>query len=237
MGDIGEEWPADAEDGGAGPKLSTSEALAAAALAMLSKQQRKKKRIPGIDRAGDDESEDEEENRSGMAGARGTEAALRLESSMTSHPAEHSAQMEQCMAVAVDEESLSMRGPLQWEKSVPPVEGQKIVGYFIHSLCHILMLQRSGKHDAGKLLTLRVLAACEQACLDGSWDTAWELTGLSQPPWSSWKQQDGGALRKQRFHSSLVSARWASTMVQSLKDKETFEKRRVAKGKGKAKDD
>ena len=68
-----------------------------------------------------------------------------------------------------------------------------------------------------RLQTLLLIAASEQFCLDGNWATAWELTGLRQPPWALRPADDALTLWKERANSVLVEEPWVAAGIGKIK--------------------
>jgi len=77
------------------------------------------------------------------------------------------------------------------------------------------------------------VAAHEQCVLDGgtSWDVAWLVTSLAEPPWSAICRTPQASMLKP--FSRLLCASWVSAVVAYLKEIATLEERRRSTGKPK----
>ena len=95
-----------------------------------------------------------------------------------------------------------------------------------------------GRPKDAELLTWRLLVAGDQCCLDGTWKTAWGVTGLAEPNWGRWGQLDAALLRRTHGASRLLGDSWVSIETQRLKDAQFLMKQRNAPpGEGCAKGD
>ena len=203
-------------------------------------ERRKKGTVPGLEQVQCDDREESEVAL--LPGARGSLMAARLHQSMQAHPREFARVIERNMARQLEEDD-----PVEDEHGAVVGDGrlaaryieseiamgkQKVLGHMVSLLAHIHSQLMRGRPDAARLTALLGLASADQYCLDNNWTTAWELTGLRQPPWGAWASADVEAIRRRHVASPLLQPEWAAAYVGKAKDEETLLKRRGGKSKG-----
>ena len=190
-------------------------------------RKKRKKPIFGLEDALGEAGEDEESGSSddagklpALAGAKGAAASARLRESMHRHPERFSAEIRRRAAESLMEPTLatSSDGISRYIAEEVPVNGQKAMGFLLFGLGQVHRLVMEGKAKEAELLILRLIAASDQACLDGTWKTGWALTGLPEPAWAKWSQIDLATLRKTHGTSRLVSESWTAVETQRLRD-------------------
>ena len=134
------------------------------------------------------------------------------------------------MAEEIEEEPGSALA-LHYINECVPVGKQKTLGYFLFGLAAIHKAFMEDEPDKAKLLVLLMLMAGDQYALDENWTTAWKLTGMRHPPWSTWSAQDLATMRRQHQASALADRSWVAAMIGAIKDEDVLVKRR-GKGKG-----
>ena len=198
-------------------------------------KKKRKKPIFGLEDALGEAGEDEESGSSddagklpALAGAKGAAASARLRESMRRHPERFSAEIRRRAAESLMEPTLatSSDGISRYIAEEVPVNGQKAMGFLLFGLGQVHRLVMEGKAKEAELLILRLIAASDQACLDGTWKTGWALTGLPEPAWAKWSQIDLATLRKTHGTSRLVSESWTAVETQRLRDTQYLVKQR-----------
>jgi hypothetical protein len=141
-------------------------------------------------------------------------------------------QMEANMQTATCEASLSDSSCFKFCKENMPVGKQRVLGYMTHLLCHLHAAQTKGNTEEARLLTMSGLMALDQFSIDGHWETAWRLTGLSEPPWHSWAERNVEELKKEyRGKSQLAEKMWLAALIAESKDDDYLASKRKG-GKG-----
>ena len=151
---------------------------------------------------------------------------------MKKHPKAFADRLEQNMAQALEEEEVDATSAARFIEGQVGVDKQRTLGFLLFGLTQIHRALTEGKPEVARLHTLLLVAASEQFCLDGTWATAWELTGLRQPPWAQWAAGDAKTPKKERIRSVLVEEQWVAAIIGKIKDLDALLKRR-GKGGGK----
>ena len=206
---------------------------------------RRRKRVFGLDGGADDAegevgSGSDDGTTGSMPGSRGTAASLRLKEAMKKHPEKFIAEIRRRAAAAMEDDRMTFQPDLaiRFLAEEVPVQQQKAMGYLLNGIAHVNRALHEGRSQDAELLTWRLLAAGDQCCLDGTWRTAWGVTGLAEPNWGRWGQLDVALLRRTHGASRLLGNSWVSIKTQRLKDAAFLMKQRnTPPGKGGAKGD
>ena len=203
-------------------------------------KKKKKRPVFGLDGGGDGEEDDSGSGSEdggkfpAMAGSKGAAASIRLRETMRRHPLQFAADMRRQAAEALEEPSLATSSEvmLRYVTEEVPVQNQKAMGYLMYGLAHVHKLLMEDKKGEAELLTLRLIAAGDQTCLDGTWRTGWALCGLSEPAWNRWAQLDLQTLRKTHGASRLLNESWVAVETQRMRDVQYLVKQRPGGGPG-----
>jgi len=191
----------------------------------------KKRNLPGIPSTSIELSSDEEESSLGrLPGCRGSHDARLLASAMERHPDRYAAVMEQGMKEVLERMGSSAGDAitLPYAEKAMAICKQRTLGYLVFGLCNLHRLQVQGKENHARLLTMKLLAAADQFCLDDNWAQAWRQTGLAEPPWAAYNSQDRGSILRSFKHSSLIPPEWMAIYLQA-----TLDDRILLKSRGK----
>jgi hypothetical protein len=160
---------------------------------------------------------------------------------MKKHPEKFMAEIRRRAAAAMEDDSMASQSDLaiRYLAEEVPVQQQKAMGYLLNGIAHVNRALHEGRPKDAEWLTWRLLAAGDQCCLDGTWKTAWGVTGLAEPNWGRWGQLDVALLRRTHGASRLLGDSWVSIETQRLKDAQFLMKQRNAppSAKGGAKGD
>ena len=230
-------------DPGVATQIAMMQALGKMRAAPTSPSRRK--RIFGLERGADDAEAEEgpgsDDGATGsMPGSCGTAASLRLRAAMKKHPEHFIAEIRRRAAAAMEDDRMTSQPDLAIRLLAEevPVQQQKAMGYLLNGIAHVNRALHEGRSKDAELLTWRLLAAGDQCCLDGTWKTAWGVTGLAEPNWGRWGQLDVALLRRTHGASRLLGDSWVSIETQRLKDAAFLMKQRnTTPGKGGAKGD
>ena len=125
-----------------------------------------------------------------IGGARGAASQEALRRDMFEHPRKHiraireNAKRE--MRASPDETDSRCESMYLYLEKRVPFDKARASAYLGFGLASIADYQRRGELDKAELMTLLMLVALEQACLDsGRWSLAWLMTHQPEPPWHS----------------------------------------------------
>jgi hypothetical protein len=156
-----------------------------------------------------------------LAGAKGAAAQESLRRDMFEHPRKYIRAIREnakreLRATPDETDSRCESMYLYLEKHVP-FDKARASAYLGFGLATIADYQRRGDLDKAELLTLLLLVALEQSCLDsGRWSLAWLLTHQPEPPWHSIRhapQQDS-----LRPFARLADPVWTASAMAYTKD-------------------
>ena len=173
-----------------------------------------------------------------MPGSRGTAASLRLKAAMKKHPEQFTAEIRRRAAPAMEDDRMTSQPDLaiRYLAEEVPVQQQKAMGYLLNGIAHVNRALHEGRPKDAELLMWRLLAAGDQCGLDGTWKTAWGVTGLAEPNWGPVGAARWALLHRTHGASRLLGDSWVSIETQRLKDAQFLMKQRnTPPGKGGAK--
>ena len=198
------------------------------------KEARSKKRIFGLP-AGHAEGSDESGSGSdaevgGLKGVRGLLISERLTESMERHLARFRTDMRRRLLRHLGVSEDGPRRSFEYAMQMP-IERQRVMGYFLWTLCHLDKLMYHERYEEARLATLRGIAMIDQRCLDGHWTTSLPMFGCRhEPGWASWEKTQLGTHRRTFTASPLLNEMWISASLGKAKDEAWLRKNRFAPG-------
>ena len=199
-------------------------------LAGASDKKSKKKKNFGVPDHDSDSDQD-------WKGGNGSMSLERLKESMRRNPGVYADLLERRAAKVIEADIVATDGAIavRYAAEALPIGRARTMGYFAWAISHIHKAVVAEESDRARLLCMSILSALEQQLLDESWETAWRIVDLAQPPFASWgARTDIAQLRRDVAHSRLVEPRWAAMVAAAIKDEETLVRRR-GKGAGRGK--
>ena len=197
------------------------------------REAKSRKRIFGLpaQAAGSDESgSGSDAEVGGLKGVRGLLVNERLTESMERHPARFRSDMRHRLLRHLGVSEDGPRRAFEYAMQMP-IERQRVMGYFLWTLCHLDELMYHERYEEARLATMRGIAMVDQHLLDGHWTTSWPMLGCRhEPAWASWEKTQVTTHRRTFTASPLLNEMWVSASLGKAKDEAWLRKNRFAPG-------